>query len=80
MGLSPHQSRITFSSLPWDTLYLKIDQIENAFQDYAAFNFLLSFFPDWEATNEAIEEQVARESYFQWLRDNERRQVNSFKN
>ncbi|XP_054719585.1 OTU domain-containing protein 5-A-like [Uloborus diversus] len=26
---------------------------------------------DWEATNEAIEEQVARESYFQWLRDNE---------
>ena len=31
------------------------------------------FFTDWEATNEAIEEQVARESYFQWLRDNERR-------
>ena len=30
-------------------------------------------FPDWEATNEAIEEQVARESYLQWLRDNERR-------
>lgn len=30
---------------------------------------------DWEATNEAIEEQVARESYFQWLRDNERRQA-----
>lgn len=28
---------------------------------------------DWEATNEAIEEQVARESYLQWLRDNERR-------
>ena len=28
---------------------------------------------DWEATNEAIEEQVARESYNQWLRDNERR-------
>ncbi|EHB10925.1 OTU domain-containing protein 5 [Heterocephalus glaber] len=24
---------------------------------------------DWEATNEAIEEQVARESYLQWLRD-----------
>merc|ERR1719400_2910949 len=23
---------------------------------------------DWEATNEAIEEQVARESYLQWLR------------
>ena len=30
---------------------------------------------DWEATNEAIEEQVARESYLQWLRDNERRVV-----
>ena len=30
-------------------------------------------FPDWEATNEAIEEQVARESYLTWLRDNERR-------
>jgi OTU domain-containing protein 5 len=30
-------------------------------------------FSDWEATNEAIEEQVARESYLQWLRDNERR-------
>jgi len=28
---------------------------------------------DWEATNEAIEEQVARESYLAWLRDNERR-------
>ena len=42
--------------------------------------FFCPFFPDWEATNEAIEEQVARESYFQWLRDNERRQVNSFKN
>ncbi len=28
---------------------------------------------DWEATNEAIEEQVARESYLQWVKDNERR-------
>ncbi len=28
---------------------------------------------DWEATNDVIEEQVARESYQQWLRDNERR-------
>ncbi|XP_070559838.1 OTU domain-containing protein 5-like [Ptychodera flava] len=28
---------------------------------------------DWEATNEAIEEQIARESYLQWLRDNEKR-------
>lgn len=28
---------------------------------------------DWEATNEALEEQVARESYLQWLKDNERR-------
>lgn len=27
---------------------------------------------DWEATNEAIEEQVARESYLQWLRDRSR--------
>ncbi|XP_066500678.1 OTU domain-containing protein 5-A isoform X3 [Hoplias malabaricus] len=27
---------------------------------------------DWEATNEAIEEQVARESYLQWLRDQEK--------
>lgn len=25
---------------------------------------------DWEATNEAIEEQIARESYIQWYRDN----------
>ena len=33
----------------------------------------MPFFPDWEATNEAIEEQVARESYLAWLRDNERR-------
>lgn len=30
---------------------------------------------DWEATNEAIEEQVARESYLQWLRDNEMRKA-----
>ncbi|XP_071810412.1 OTU domain-containing protein 5-A-like [Asterias amurensis] len=28
---------------------------------------------DWEATNDAIEEQIARESYMQWLRDNEER-------
>uniref|UniRef100_T1JSB4 ubiquitinyl hydrolase 1 n=1 Tax=Tetranychus urticae TaxID=32264 RepID=T1JSB4_TETUR len=28
---------------------------------------------DWEATNEAIEEQVARESYVEWLRENEKR-------
>ena len=28
---------------------------------------------DWEATNEAIEEQVARESFVQWLKDNEKR-------
>lgn len=28
---------------------------------------------DWEATNELIEEQVARESYLQWFKDNERR-------
>lgn len=27
---------------------------------------------DWEATNEVIEEQVARESYLQWFKDNER--------
>lgn len=26
---------------------------------------------DWEVTQETIEEQVARESYLQWLRDNE---------
>lgn len=28
---------------------------------------------DWEATNEAIEEQVARESYLEWLIENENR-------
>lgn len=28
---------------------------------------------DWEATNEALEEQVARESYIQYYRDAERR-------
>lgn len=28
---------------------------------------------DWEATNEAIEEQIARESYIQYIRDMERR-------
>ncbi|XP_064633331.1 OTU domain-containing protein 5-B-like isoform X2 [Lineus longissimus] len=28
---------------------------------------------DWELTQEALEEQVARESYLQWLRDNENR-------
>ena len=34
---------------------------------------------DWEATNEAIEEQVARESYLQWLQDQEKqaRQVHT---
>ncbi|XP_062564429.1 OTU domain-containing protein 5-B [Armigeres subalbatus] len=33
---------------------------------------------DWEATNEAIEEQIARESYLQWCRDSMRK--NSGKN
>ena len=28
---------------------------------------------DWEATNEAMEEAVARESYLEWLRDSEKR-------
>lgn len=28
---------------------------------------------DWEATNEAMEEAIARESYLDWLRDSERR-------
>ncbi|CAH0382719.1 unnamed protein product [Bemisia tabaci] len=28
---------------------------------------------DWEATNEAIEEQVAKDSYLQWVQDNEKR-------
>ena len=27
---------------------------------------------DWELTQETIEEQVARESYLQWLQDQER--------
>lgn len=34
---------------------------------------------DWEATNEAIEEQVARESYLEWLRENENRFHKKFK-
>lgn len=34
---------------------------------------------DWEATNEAIEEQIARESYLQWCRDKMRKdKVNNF--
>jgi len=32
---------------------------------------------DWEATNEAIEEQVARESYLQWLAEQEKQKKNS---
>jgi hypothetical protein len=28
---------------------------------------------DWEATSEALEEAVARESYYEWLRENEKR-------
>ena len=34
---------------------------------------------DWEATNEIIEEQVARESYLQWFKDNERVKRNMVK-
>lgn len=34
---------------------------------------------DWEATNEAIEEQVARESYLEWLRENENRSYKRIK-
>ncbi len=29
---------------------------------------------DWEATNEEIMELVARQSYFQWIKDNEKRE------
>ena len=32
---------------------------------------------DWEATNEEIMEIVARESYLQWLKDNEKRSLNN---
>lgn len=28
---------------------------------------------DWEATNDTIDEQIARESYLQFLKDNEKR-------
>lgn len=28
---------------------------------------------DWEATNDTFNEQIARESYFQFLKDNEKR-------
>lgn len=35
---------------------------------------------DWEATSEALEEQVARESYLEWLRENERRRRRSGSN
>ena len=31
---------------------------------------------DWELTQDSMEEQVARESYLQWLRDNEKRNSN----
>jgi len=34
---------------------------------------------DWEATNDAIEEQVARESYLEWVRENESRFHKKFK-
>lgn len=30
---------------------------------------------DWEATYDAIEEAVARESYLTWLRENEKRSL-----
>jgi hypothetical protein len=33
---------------------------------------------DWEATNEEIMELVARESYLQWLKDNEKRHCSQF--
>jgi len=33
-------------------------------------------FTDWEATNEAIEEHVARESYMLWMQDQERKTKN----
>jgi OTU domain-containing protein 5 len=33
-------------------------------------------FTDWEATNEAIEEHVARESYMLWIQDQERKPKN----
>lgn len=32
---------------------------------------------DWETTFDALEEAVARESYLSWLRENERRTLNT---
>ena len=32
---------------------------------------------DWEVTQEAIDEQVARESYLQWLRDQDKQNKNT---
>lgn len=54
----------------------------NAFENerkYELYYFLQAMLEDklretdWELTQETIEEQVARESYLQWLRDNEKR-------
>lgn len=33
---------------------------------------------DWEATNDSIVEQIARESYLQFLKDNEKRKKVNF--
>lgn len=54
-----------------------------AFENERKYEFLYYFLQamledklretDWELTQETIEEQVARESYLQWLRDNEKR-------
>lgn len=35
---------------------------------------------DWEATNEAIEEQIARESYLQWCREKHQKQKQNVHN
>ena len=50
------------------------DKIETIYSIFKKF-----VFTDWEVTNEATEEQVARESYLQWHRDNERRHAGNSK-
>ena len=43
------------------------------------YQYRKCLFADWEVTNHATEEQVARESYLQQLRDNERRHAGNSK-
>ena len=72
----------TFTTIKWQSVVVllsKVDTKQATRLICVLFTFAQQMLEDklretdWEVTQESIEEQVARESYLQWLKDNEKR-------